>query len=68
MAGQQLEQQIMQRMNEIERESSKDPSQAISDALMLPLQGTFPPSSPRASSQHCREGSEEETGAGKICP
>jgi hypothetical protein len=50
MAGQQLEQQIMQRMNEIDRESKKDPSQAISDALMLPLQGAFPPSSPRASS------------------
>jgi hypothetical protein len=50
MAGHQLEQQIMQRMNEIDRESNNDPSQAISDALMLPLQGTFPPSSPRASS------------------
>jgi hypothetical protein len=49
MTGRQLEQQIMQRMNQIDQESNKDPSQAIADALMLPLQGGFPSSSPRAT-------------------
>jgi hypothetical protein len=49
ITGQQLEQQIMRRMDEIERKSSNEPSQAISDALMLPLQGAFPSSSPRAT-------------------
>ena len=49
MTGQQLEQQIMRHMNEITLESNKAPSQAVSDALSLPLQGAFPPSSPRAT-------------------
>ena len=49
MTGRQLELQIMQRMNQIDHESNKDPSQAIADALMLPLQGGFPSSSPRAT-------------------
>jgi hypothetical protein len=38
----------MQRMNEIAKESEKDPQQAINDALMLPLQGVWQYSSPRA--------------------
>jgi hypothetical protein len=49
MTGRQLELQIMQRMNQIDHESNRDPSQAIADALMLPLQGGFPSSSPRAT-------------------
>jgi hypothetical protein len=41
--------QIMHRMNEIEKETEKDPSQALADALALPVQGANPrESSPRA--------------------
>jgi hypothetical protein len=48
-AKQQIEQQVMKRMNEVIGEADKDPAQAVSDALILPLQGGFASSSPRAS-------------------
>jgi len=49
-AGQQaIEAQVMHRMSEIEKETDKDPSQALEDALGLPVQGASPrEKSPRA--------------------
>ena len=48
-AQQSLDAQIMHRMSEIEKETKKDPSQALADALGLPVQGANPKDkSPRA--------------------
>src|SRR5579864_1157488 len=38
-AQQALEAQVMHRMSEVDKETEKDPSQALADALMLPVQG-----------------------------
>ena len=47
MATQQVAEQIRQRMMEIAKESEKDPAQALTDALGLPVEGPSQ-DSPRA--------------------
>lgn len=42
--------QMVRRVTDIAKEAEKDPQQAINDALMLPVEGVFQPSSPRAES------------------
>ena len=49
-AMQTAQHQLAQRMSDIVKEAEKDPQQAINDALTLPVEGVFQPSSPRAES------------------
>ncbi len=42
--------QMVRRVTDIAKEAEKDPQQAINDALMLPVEGVFQPSSPREES------------------